>query len=131
MAYRHSEALTGVANALSEMAKTLWPMTGTPAQVEGAAEELKALARQVRELQGYWHNDENAAELGRHGKRVPLKDQHKLLLCGDGDGGTVGEAQMAEALDGLAIEGWEIIHTHCDLMGKPAWRVLLRRRVPA
>jgi len=121
--YRHSEALTGVANALSEIAKKT--------EDEGPAEELKMLAQQVGELQGYWHNDEDAAELGRHGKRVPQKTEHRLALFGTGRENVTDEAQMAEALDGLAIEGWTIKHVHCDLMGKPSWRVLLTRQVPA
>ena len=56
---RHSEALIGVANALSEIAKNT--------KAKGPSEELKMLSRQVRELPGDWHHDENDAELARSG----------------------------------------------------------------
>ena len=122
MAYRHSEALTGVAMALSEIAKE--------AKDEGATSILKKLAHQVLELQGYWHNDEDAAELGRHGKRIPLKTEYKALHVGPRH--TVKSDQMDDVLAVLTVEGWEILDTHADLtQPSPQWAILLTREVPA
>jgi len=121
MAYRHSEALTGVANALSEIAKST--------KAKGPAEELKALARQVRELQGYWHKDEDAAELARSGKRVPLKTQYKVLHVGQQY--TISADQLEDALAGLAVEGWKVVSSHADMTSHPKWALLLKREVPA
>jgi len=119
--YRHSEALKGISNALSEIAKKT--------KAKGPAEELKMLSRQALELHGYWHNDEDAAELGRSGKRVPLTEQYKTLLVGPS--ATVKADQMEDALASLAVEGWSVVATHADLSAQPKWAILLRRKVPA
>jgi hypothetical protein len=120
MKTRHSEALIGVANALSEFAKEV--------KGKGKAEELKMLSRQVRELQGYWQNDEDAAEVARSGKRLPQKTEYKTLHVGPRH--TVSADQMDGALASLVVEGWEVFSTHADLATPaPQWAIMLRRMV--
>lgn len=119
--YRHSSALEGVSNALSKLADEV------PGKAR--AEELKMLARQVHELHGYWRADEEAAEVGRSGKRVPQKTEYKTLYVGPRH--TVTHAQMDEALASLVVEGWKIKATHADLSTPcPQWAILLTREVP-
>lgn len=123
MTVRHSESLLGVYNALVKIAENT--------KGKNKSEELKMLARQVHELRGYWRHDEDAAEMGRSGKRVPMKTQYKSLIVGHMTDATVEPKQMDDALASLAVEGWKVIFSHADVTGAPKWAILLKREIQA
>lgn len=115
-----SGELEGIANALVATAKER-----EEADDFGTAEELHNVADRLRELEAFWKGDERLLADVQEGKSLP--HEHKLLTFGEHPRATASEDDMARSLDEHALDGWSVMNVFFDPMGKPPWRVLLRR----